>query len=31
VLLALPAVAIWVAVLAFIALAILVHTARARR
>ena len=31
VLLALPAVAIWVAVLAFIALAILVRTARARR
>jgi peptidoglycan biosynthesis protein MviN/MurJ (putative lipid II flippase) len=31
VLLTLPAVAIWVAVLAFIALAILVHTARARR
>jgi hypothetical protein len=31
VLLALPAVAIWVAVLAFIALVILVHTARARR
>ena len=31
VLLALPAVAIWVAVLAFIALAILVRTARARQ